>query len=97
MISHRTLLESVAFLLNLQHSVHLQLIEIHIKHKPEAPIQIDKTKQKKIFFCYASNKIELLANLGALISKMILLFFFFHVTFLRKPHVPIFSDSIQRT
>ena len=39
-------------------------------------------QEKKFFFCYATNKIAILTNLGSLISKLKLVFFY-HVTFLR--------------
>jgi len=38
--------------------------------------------QQNFFFCYAGNKLVILAKLGALILKMILVFFY-HITFLR--------------
>ena len=37
---------------------------------------------KKFFFCYVTNEIVILANLGALILKMQLVFFH-HIAFLR--------------
>ena len=45
-IADGTLVQPVDFLLNLVHNVHLQLTEIHIKHKPEAAVQIDEEGKK---------------------------------------------------
>ena len=42
LIADGTLVQPVNFLLDLQHNVHSQLTEIHIKHKPGASVQIDK-------------------------------------------------------
>ena len=42
LIAYGTLVQPVDFLLDLQHNVHSQLTEIHIKHKQGAPLQIDK-------------------------------------------------------
>ena len=42
LIAEGTLVQPVDFLLDLQHNVHSQLTEIRIKHKPGAPVQIDK-------------------------------------------------------
>ena len=42
LIADGALVQPVVFLLDLLYNVHSQLTEIHIKHKPEAPIQIDK-------------------------------------------------------
>ena len=42
LIADGTLVQPVDFLLDLQHNVHSQLTEIRIKHKPGAPVQIDK-------------------------------------------------------
>ena len=42
LIADGTLVQPVNFLLDLRYNVHSQLIEIYIKHKPGAPVQIDK-------------------------------------------------------
>ena len=42
LIADGSLVQPVDFLLDLQHNVHSQLTELHIKHKPGAPAQIDK-------------------------------------------------------
>ena len=42
LIADGTLLQPVDFLLDLRYNFHSQLTEIHTKHKPGAPVQIDK-------------------------------------------------------
>ena len=42
LIADGTLVQPVDFLVDLQHNVHSQQTELHIKHKPGAPVQIDK-------------------------------------------------------
>ena len=42
LIVHGTLVQPMEFLLDLRYNVYSQLTEIHIKHKPGAPVQIDK-------------------------------------------------------
>ena len=57
----------------------VSLDKIHYHHHRYMRI-IDSLDNKKNFFCYASNTMVILAKLGALIQKMILVFFY-HVTF----------------
>ena len=42
LIADGALVQPFDFLLDLQHNVHSQLTEIHIKYKPGAPVQTDK-------------------------------------------------------
>ena len=46
LIADGILVQPVDFLLDLQHNVHSKLTELHIKHKPGAPVQIDKEGKK---------------------------------------------------
>ena len=47
LIAHGTLVQTVNFLLHLRYNVHSQLTEIHIKYKPEAPVQIDEKGKER--------------------------------------------------
>ena len=42
LIADGTLVQSVDYPLDLRYNVHSQLTQIHIEHKPGAPVQIDK-------------------------------------------------------
>ena len=48
LIADNTLVQPVDSLLNLRYNVHSQLTEIHIKHKPGAPVQIDKEGKERV-------------------------------------------------
>ena len=48
LIADGTLVQLVYFLLDLQYNVHSQLTEIHIKHKPGAPVQTDKEGKEHV-------------------------------------------------
>ena len=48
LIADGTLVQPVDFLLDLWYYVHSQLTEIHIKHKPGAPVQFDKKDKEHV-------------------------------------------------